>query len=260
MRTSRTWMAAGVMAAGAAVAAMTARAAGGPPDVVLRHIAVVDVVAGRVVPDQDIVVEGTRIVALQAAARIAPAAKATVNGAGKFVIPGLVDAGASGAGLAQGRAAQALLSWGVTTIAFPGLDSAAQQRWRHDLNSGRSYAPRLVAPCAGPRGTAAASSPAAPANVHDALQRLVDGGQTRAAALRTFTRDNGSALCLEADGVVAAGRPADLVVLGGNPLDDIRHTRAIDAVVFRGELLSQAHLQLLRQGALTPPTPSTPAR
>lgn len=260
MRTSRTGMAAAVMAGWAALAAMTARAADGPPDVVLRHIAVVDVVTGRVVPDQDIVVHGTRIAQVRAAARIAPAAKATVEGAGKFVIPGLVDAGASGADLAQGRAAQVLLSWGITAVGVPALDAAARLRWQRDLDDGRAYAPRLAVPCGAGRGSAAASSTATPLAVHDAMQRHVASGQAPAAALRAFTRDAAGALCLEAHGVIAPGRPADLVVLSGNPLDDIRHTRAIDAVVFRGELLSQAHVQLLRQGALTPPTPSTPAR
>jgi imidazolonepropionase-like amidohydrolase len=224
--------------------------------VILRHVTVVDVANGRVIPDQDVVVTGTTIGEVGAAAPTPRPAKATVDGPGKFVMPALVDAGAAGAALAQGRNAQSLLSWGVTAIAIPGLDAAAHLRWRNDLNSGRSYAPRLAVPCAGPRGTAAGSSPSAPTRVHDALQRLVDGGQTPAAALRTFVRDNAAALCLESDGRVAAGRPADLLVLGGNPLHDIRHTRALDAVVFRGELLSQAHLQMLRHGALTPPTPA----
>ena len=47
-----------------------------------------------------------------------------------------------------------------------------------------------------------------------------------------------------------------LVVLAANPLDDLRHLRDIDAVVFRGEVLTYAHLQMLRRGTLPPPTPS----
>lgn len=260
MRMSRTWMAGTAVAACAAGATLTGGAAAGLPEVVLRHVAIVDVEAGRVVPDQDVVVKGTEIAEVRAAARTTPAAKATIDGAGKFVMPGLVDAGATGAGLARGRAAQALLSWGVTTIDIPGLDQAARQRWRTDLNNGRAYGPRLLAPCGPGRGATGSSSATAPVAVHDALQRLVDRGQTPAVALRTFTRDNAVALCLDGGGVIAAGRPADLVVLGGNPLDDIRHTRAIDAVVFRGELLSQAHVQMLRGGTLTPPTPPAAAR
>lgn len=255
MRLSRTWMVGMAVAACAATSTMTGGAAAGLPEVVLRHVAIVDVVAGRVVADQDIVVTGTTIGDVRAASRTAPAAKATIDGAGKFVMPGLVDAGAVGASLVQGRHAQALLSWGVTTIDIPGLDPAARRRWRTDLDNGRAYGPRLLAPCGAGRGAAGASSATAPVAVHDALQRLVDRGQTPAVVLRTFTRDNAAALCLDGGGVIAPGRPADLVVLGGNPLEDIRHTRAIDAVVFRGELLSQAHLQMLRRGTLTPPTP-----
>lgn len=256
MRTSWTWTVAlvGTMAGAATVA--TAPKDGGPPDVVLRGVAIVDVMAGRVMRDQDIVVQGTRIAEVRPAAPLPQPAKATVEGAGKFVIPGLVDAGAAGAGLTDGRAAQALLGWGVMAMDVPGLDGDARRRWQRDLNSGRAYGPRLVAACGPPRGVAAASSAAAPMAVHDALQRLVDGGRTHAAALRTFTRDNAAGLCLESDGVIAPGRPADLMVLAGNPLTDIRHTRAIDAVVFRGELLSQAHVRMLRRGALAPPTPA----
>lgn len=48
------------------------------------------------------------------------------------------------------------------------------------------------------------------------------------------------ALCLDDLGAIAGGAPADLLVLEGNPLEDLRHTRAIDAVVFRGEVMTRA--------------------
>ena len=40
-------------------------------------------------------------------------------------------------------------------------------------------------------------------------------------------------------GVIAVGQPADLVLLRGNPLEEIGQTRSIDAVVVRGKLISR---------------------
>jgi imidazolonepropionase-like amidohydrolase len=52
-------------------------------------------------------------------------------------------------------------------------------------------------------------------------------------------------------GSIEQGKIADLIVLGGDPLADIAHTGTIDAVVFRGEALTRAHLnQLLSQARL----------
>ena len=46
------------------------------------------------------------------------------------------------------------------------------------------------------------------------------------------------------------GKRADLVLLEGNPLDDIRNTRRIRAVVAAGRLYARAALDaLLQQGA-----------
>ncbi len=51
----------------------------------------------------------------------------------------------------------------------------------------------------------------------------------------------------------STGKIADLIVLSGDPLANIAHTRMIDAVVFRGETLTRAHLnQLLSQAGLQP--------
>ena len=69
---------------------MTATAEG-PAEVVVRRIAVVDG-AGRLLPDRDIVVRGTRIATLAPAGQPLPPAKTLIDGMGKFAIAGLVDA------------------------------------------------------------------------------------------------------------------------------------------------------------------------
>jgi imidazolonepropionase-like amidohydrolase len=46
-------------------------------------------------------------------------------------------------------------------------------------------------------------------------------------------------------GTVEAGKLADLVLLAGNPLEDIRNVRRIEAVVRRGRLLRRPDLDAL---------------
>jgi imidazolonepropionase-like amidohydrolase len=84
-------------------------------------------------------------------------------------------------------------------------------------------------------------------SLHDELQLLVDSGLTPLDALRTATSNAASYLGLEV-GEVKPGKLADLVLLGGNPLEDIRHTRSIRGVVINGRYLDRKALDgLLRE-------------
>ena len=79
--------------------------------------------------------------------------------------------------------------------------------------------------------------------VHDELAAMVRGGMTPLAALQTATLNPARYLGRENSlGVVAAGKLADLVLLDGNPLDDIANVRRIRAVVTAGRLLERAEL------------------
>jgi imidazolonepropionase-like amidohydrolase len=78
----------------------------------------------------------------------------------------------------------------------------------------------------------------APPVIHRELQRLVEAGLSPAAALATATTVPARAMGrARTHGLVAAGRVADLVLLDANPLEDIRHTTRIRAVVLRGQVL-----------------------
>ena len=73
--------------------------------------------------------------------------------------------------------------------------------------------------------------------LHQELGLLVEAGLTPAEALRAATLD--PARCLKRDdrlGTVEAGKLADLVLLGKNPLDDIRNTRSVEVVVVGGRI------------------------
>jgi cytosine/adenosine deaminase-related metal-dependent hydrolase len=80
-------------------------------------------------------------------------------------------------------------------------------------------------------------------SLHDELELLVEAGLSPLEALRAATLN--PARYLEATdslGTVAPGKLADLVLLSANPLEDIRNTRRIAAVVLNGRYLDRAVL------------------
>jgi len=80
-------------------------------------------------------------------------------------------------------------------------------------------------------------------SLHDELGLLVQSGLTPLQALQAATLNPARFMGREQDlGTVAAGKIADLVLLDGNPLEDIGNTRKISAVVFGGKFFSRASL------------------
>lgn len=81
------------------------------------------------------------------------------------------------------------------------------------------------------------------AGVHEELRSLVEAGLTPVEALRTATWN--AARYFERGGelgAVAPGRTADLVLIDGDPLVDIRNARRIRAVVVKGRYLDRPML------------------
>jgi imidazolonepropionase-like amidohydrolase len=73
--------------------------------------------------------------------------------------------------------------------------------------------------------------------LHEALVHLVRAGLTPAEALRAATLEPARFLGLsDSLGTVAVGKVADLVLLAGNPLVDIRHTSRTAFVLANGRL------------------------
>lgn len=84
------------------------------------------------------------------------------------------------------------------------------------------------------------------ADVHRELEQLVMAGLTPAAALRAATLAPAEYFGLENSyGSVQLGQVADLVLLDADPLQDIRNTQRIDAVVFNGNLYTREDLDRL---------------
>jgi adenine deaminase len=79
---------------------------------------------------------------------------------------------------------------------------------------------------------------------------VVDAGIPPWGVLRAATL--GAAEYLGEDdrfGTVREGKQAELVMLRGNPLEDIRHTAEIEAVYSRGRLINTAELESMRTAA-----------
>ena len=80
-------------------------------------------------------------------------------------------------------------------------------------------------------------------SLHEELALLVQAGLTPMQALQAATKLPAEFLGkLHTQGTIEPGKTADLVLLDANPLDDIRNTQKIRAVILRGKLLEKSFL------------------
>ncbi len=83
-------------------------------------------------------------------------------------------------------------------------------------------------------------------SLHEELKALVDAGLSPLEALRTATLNPAKFLEEEKEfGTVENGKIADLVLLDGNPLENISNTKKIYAVIVNGKLLQRNDLDML---------------
>ena len=79
-------------------------------------------------------------------------------------------------------------------------------------------------------------------SLHEELVLLVEAGLTPSEALRAATLNPARLFPALESGSIESGKRADLVLLDGNPLDNIRNTQRINAVVLRGKFLNRKSL------------------
>jgi len=81
-------------------------------------------------------------------------------------------------------------------------------------------------------------------SLHKELALFVRAGFTNLEALQTATINPAEYLgMLDQMGTVDEGKLADLVLLGSNPLANIRNTTDIEAVIVRGKLIRNSELK-----------------
>lgn len=80
-------------------------------------------------------------------------------------------------------------------------------------------------------------------SVHRELELHVRAGLTPMEAIQSATRDAARMIGCEEDfGTIEPGKRADLLVLDGNPLADIRNTRSLDVVIRGGSVVDRKAL------------------
>ena len=86
-------------------------------------------------------------------------------------------------------------------------------------------------------------------SLHEELQRFVAAGFTPMEALQTATLNAAKFLGVDDRlGTIEKGKFADLVLLDANPIDDIRNTQKIAAVIARGKYWSREDLDKMLAG------------
>jgi imidazolonepropionase-like amidohydrolase len=132
---------------------------------------------------------------------------------------------------------------------YPSLSGTSLDQYRASIVRMMDFVRRFHA--AG--GTVLAGTDCVPRcgyGLHEELRLLVDAGLSPIAALRAATLDAANVLGWHTKvGRVAPGLAADLVLLGDDPLRDIRNVARVDAVITNGRYLDRGILTALLERA-----------
>ena len=233
-----------------------------PSELVITNVNVVDTRYGGVEPNVTVIVKDSIITAISKFALVnAGPHDRVINAEGRYLIPGLwvLHARLVRDATSKGRSPLALyLVNGVTGLLDPdGVEekcAATQLDWPSPeiAKPGPTLHAELGAveyeAIGGVNESDVARVPGA--WLHLELQALVKGGLAPLQALQAVTYNAALYMAkLDKYGVVERGHIADMVLLEKNPLDDIRNTERIAAVVLRGTYFSRANLDAVRARA-----------
>jgi imidazolonepropionase-like amidohydrolase len=83
-------------------------------------------------------------------------------------------------------------------------------------------------------------------SIHDELQLMVEAGLSPLSVLQSATINPARFLGKEKElGTIEEGKLADLLLLEANPLENIKNTRRIAAVIVNGRYLPKESLQMM---------------
>ena len=78
------------------------------------------------------------------------------------------------------------------------------------------------------------------ASLHNELEILAEAGIPPLEVIEIATRNGAQALDIEKDvGTIEPGKQADMIILSGNPVDDISNTKKIEVVINNGRLIAR---------------------
>ncbi len=203
-------------------AARPARTPSDSASVVFRDVTVLPMTGPVALSHQSVVVRGDRIIAVGAVDAIAVPPGATVlDGAGKYLMPGLADmhvhlpGGQDSLGLQTRNALTLFVANGVTTIRV--LNGTARHlTWRDLVAGGRVTGPRIY--------VVGSAVGATPGDTQD-LRRVMSPGETQEFVRRMrhadfdFIQVTGNLMRQEYDALAGAARRAGIGLTGAVPLD-----------------------------------------
>ncbi len=154
-------------------------------DLVINHVNVVDVASGRLRPDQSVAVAAGKIVHVGPAAQARYRGRQTVDGTGRYLLPGLWDMhvhfrGGDSLAAANKKSLTLYLAHGITTVRDCGGDLTPRIfEWRRQEAAGTLAGPRIFT--SGPKidgptatwpGSLEVTTPAQVSRALDSLQKL----------------------------------------------------------------------------------------
>ena len=127
-----------------AVVACVPSARAGDDSLVIRDVTVLPMTAARPMPHQTVVVTDGRIAARGPDGQVsAPPGATEIDGAGKYLIPGLFEMHAH-TSKTRASALGLYVAHGVTTLRDQGSEHAEVLRWRTEVRTGERVGPRML--------------------------------------------------------------------------------------------------------------------
>jgi imidazolonepropionase-like amidohydrolase len=127
--------------------------------IVIRHVNVIDVIDGRVLPNRFVRLNGTNIDGVEETNRSTPAGAVVLDGTHKYLIPGLWDMHVHLWYLQN--LFPLYLSWGIIGVRDMGSDPVRTRAWQHAVDQGTLLGPHVIT-CGKPFDGAPSDDPKLP--------------------------------------------------------------------------------------------------